>query len=169
MGSPNFRTANHFVLNVGVEYDATEEDFDCFNDDLDLQYQTSEAFVNSLDLWFFEVAIVSGYHSGFQIYIEPIYSNSDEYWQGIVKVWQEYKEFYTKDGYRAELDDCTYFRKGIKNATLHNVKQAIAKEEKHLYNALLHHAYDNGLGVIVGRTWTSHVCYSTLQDLINNI
>lgn len=166
MGSPNFRTDNNFVLNVGVEFDYED---DCLFDDLNYQYEQSKNFIDSLELWFFDVSIEQGCHSGFQIYIEPMYSNSDEYWQGIVKVWQDYKEFYTKDGYRADLSDCPYFRKGIKNATLHNVKQAIAKEEKYLYKALLTHAQNNGLGVIVGQTWTSHVCYSTLQDLINNV
>lgn len=168
MGSPNFRTDNDFVLNVGIESDCTDVD-DYLMDDLSYQIAESEKWYNNLNqIWFHTIETEPGYHSGYQIMIKPLCENSDDMF-GFVKAWQDYKEFYTKEGYQAELSDCPYFRKGIKNLTMHNLKQAIAREENYLYNSLLKHASENGLGIVVGLSWTSHVCYQTLQELIKQV
>lgn len=168
MGSPNFYTGTE-NLNLAVQVDYEDEfESDLASDDALLQKKNMEDFVNQLDtLFFHKVVINTGYHSGFQIYIENEWENFEKYVEGVVDDWNNYKSVTDVLGYEHSLDDCPYFRKNLKNVTPFELKRAINREYRYLHNALLQAGMDEGLGEVVGQTWTSSVHYPILSKKIN--
>lgn len=154
MGSPNFDTNSDILVNVAIDYnDFYDEDEDTYYCDIDLIDDT-ELFVDSLRTWFHSVKIQDGYHSGFQIKVAECVDSD-----GIVTDWQDYRQFSDKDGYLCDIRDCPYFASNAVNITYFTVKRAMKKELAYLTEQVETFAKDNGMGRVVGKTWTSSVDY----------
>lgn len=160
MGSPNFATNSDILVNVAIDYnDFYDEDEDTFNYDTGL-IDDAELFVNSLRTWFYEVNLIDGYHSGFHITVMECVTSD-----GVVLDWNNYKYFQDKDGYSCTLDCCPYFASNAVNITYFTIKRAMKKELAYLTEQVETFAKDNGMGRVMGKTWTSSVNYdwSTLE------
>lgn len=164
MGSPNFYTATN-LLNVGFDIEVPDDE------ELEDVYGSAAADANfciteikaAFDTWlneqgnlyFHNVVLDSGYYSGIQIYLEPVYKDRNAFIAETVADWNKYQEFSGVDGYTVALEDCPYFRSNLKNITAFELLQAIKREHRELHNALLDFAKEHGMGEVVGRSWTS--------------
>ena len=164
MGSPNFYTATN-LLNVGFDFEEQDDE------DLEDAYCSTAADANfciteiksAFDTWlneqgnlyFHNIVLDSGYYSGIQIYLEPIFKDRNRFIEETVVDWNKYKEFSGVDGYQVELEDCAYFRSDLKNITAFELDRAIKREHRALHNALLDFAKEQGMGEVVGSSWTS--------------
>lgn len=173
MGSPNFYTFTD-LLNVGFDIDNTCDEMlegDCESAAEDADFIITEiktAFESWLkeqgDLFFHNVVLDSGYYSGIQIYLEPVYKDRNAFIDETVAVWDKYKEFSGVDGYDVAIEDCPHFRKNLKNITPFELLQAIKREHRDLHNALLDFAKEQGMGEVVGHTWTSSLSNTIVSN-----
>lgn len=164
MGSPNFYTGTK-LLNVGFDLEVPDDQEleDVYGSAAaDAQFCITEiktAFDTWLseqgNLYFHNIVLDSGYYSGIQIYIDPIFEDRNSFIDVTVADWKKYQEFSGVDGYQVALEDCAYFRSDLKNITAFELDRAIKREHRALHNALLDFAKEHGMGEVVGSSWTS--------------
>lgn len=152
MGSPNFDTNSDILVNVAIDYENQED----YTYDIVSDYHKAELFVKSIETWFYHLELNAGYHSGFQIAVRSTY---DDYIESVLKDWAEYKQFYDCEGRMYDLVYCEYFKRSDVNVTRHNLESAMKRELKYLTNLVETFAKNNGMGRVVGKTWTSSVNY----------
>lgn len=173
MGSPNFYTGVS-GLNVAIDYDKfAAQGLDPVADDVEISdeistaYAELECFINNLPrLYWHSVTLKPGYHEGFQLYIEGIWCNKDEFTTQIVKDWQGYKYFTDASQNLREVGDCPYFNSNAVNITYFSLDRAIDKEYKTLHNLILEKAKECGLGEVIGSSWSSSVEYPLNAKMI---
>ncbi|QYC52644.1 hypothetical protein [Salmonella phage SSBI34] len=163
MGSPNFKTSN-------VRLNLASFPFNDYNDDEEIQeqnyedhsywveqqYEAMKAVIDEIptpDFW--DIHIESGYHEGFQVYIES--NCGDDYQDQVFQDLYRYNEACLPSGYPLNMQDLPYARKGSVNITPFNLKYAIENEYKAIHNKILAAAKEAGIGEVFGSSWCSNV------------
>ena len=166
MGSPNFFTNG--LLVVGIEAcNADEQDFEDFTGLFELS-DTVEEQVKEINrsLVFFSLRHQLGYHSGFQVYIDQdaapatVFNEYAKYWAAGDAVG-----VYDCAGSLHEINDEALVQ-AAQDGTL-TVEQLVAymaQEQATVTSLLKSLALQHGLGEVIGRSWTSSVDYSWLQN-----
>lgn len=141
----NFKTDN-VGLNVAID--------DCWDLTDDLRFMI-EAYHQAFEFVqqhnhtaiFYQYALCYGRISGFQIFIQSD-TELEEFIHRSLNEWTQNKILKTTNGTITELATLPYFSKSVKNLTVNNLKQALNREYRFMYDQLVDFANTIGFGLV---------------------